>query len=62
MAKQRGQKLAHMALAWLLRDARITSVLIGSSKSEQITDSIQALKNTRFSDEELMLINNILTN
>lgn len=62
LAKQRGQKLAHMALAWLLCDARITSVLIGSSKSEQITDSIQALKNTHFSDEELVLIDNILRN
>ena len=60
LAKQRGQKLAHMALAWLLRDSRITSVLIGSSKSEQIIDSIQALKNTRFSEEELVLINTIL--
>ena len=62
LAKQRGQKLAHMALAWLLRDARITSVLIGSSKSEQIIDSIQALKNTHFSEEELVLINSILIN
>jgi L-glyceraldehyde 3-phosphate reductase len=60
LAQQRGQKLAHMALAWLLRDARITSVLIGSSKSEQIIDSIQALKNTHFSEEELVLINTIL--
>ncbi|MFI0491780.1 L-glyceraldehyde 3-phosphate reductase [Flavobacterium sp.] len=62
LARQRGQKLAHMALAWLLRDARITSVLIGSSKSEQIIDSIQAIKNTHFSTEELVLINNILIN
>ncbi len=60
LAQQRGQKLAHMALAWLLRDTRITSVLIGSSKSEQIIDSIQALTNTHFSEEELMLINTIL--
>ncbi len=62
LAKQRGQKLAQMALAWLLRDHRITSVLIGSSKSEQIIDSIQALKNTYFSEEELVLINTILIN
>lgn len=59
-AQQRGQKLAHMALAWLLRDSRVTSVLIGSSKSEQIKDSIKALNNTRFTEEELTLINNIL--
>jgi L-glyceraldehyde 3-phosphate reductase len=62
LAQQRGQKLAHMALAWLLRNPRVTSVLIGSSKSEQILDSIEALKNTSFSDEELTIINNILNN
>jgi L-glyceraldehyde 3-phosphate reductase len=60
LAKQRGQKLTHMALSWLLRDPRITSVLIGSSKPEQITDSIEALKNIIFSEEELTIINNIL--
>jgi L-glyceraldehyde 3-phosphate reductase len=60
LAKQRGQKLAHMALSWLLRDPRITSVLIGSSKPEQIKDSIEALKNIIFNDEELTLINNVL--
>lgn len=60
LAQQRGQKLAHMALAWLLRDPRVTSVLIGSSKPAQITDSIEALKNTVFTNEELTVINNIL--
>ena len=60
LAQQRGQKLAHMALAWLLKDKRVTSVLIGSSKPEQIVDSIKALQNTSFSDEELTLINTIL--
>lgn len=60
LAQQRGQKLAHMALAWLLRDVRVTSVLIGSSKPEQITDAIKALHNTSFSEEELITINNIL--
>jgi L-glyceraldehyde 3-phosphate reductase len=60
LAKQRGQKLAHMALAWLLRDSRVTSVLIGSSRPDQITDSIQALQNTVFSEEELQLINTIV--
>jgi L-glyceraldehyde 3-phosphate reductase len=48
-------------LAWLLRDTRVTSVLIGSSKPEQIIDSIQALKNTHFTDEELTAINTILS-
>ena len=60
LALQRGQKLAHMALAWLLRDERITSVLIGASKPEQITDSLLSLKNYSFSSEELEKINTIL--
>jgi len=60
VALQRGQKLAHMALAWLLRDERITSVLIGASKPEQITDSLLSLKNYSFSSEELEKINTIL--
>lgn len=60
IAQQRGQKLAHMALAWLLRDSRVTSVLIGASKPVQITDSLEALKNYSFSDEELKAIDAIL--
>lgn len=60
IAEERGQKLAQMALAWILRDQRVTSVLIGSSKPEQITDSVKALKNTTFSKEELDKINLIL--
>ncbi|MFL9483483.1 L-glyceraldehyde 3-phosphate reductase [Chitinophagaceae bacterium LWZ2-11] len=60
IAKSRGQKLVHMALAWLLKDERITSVLIGASKLEQVTDAIQALKNIQFSAEELAAIDTIL--
>lgn len=60
LAKDRGQKLAHMALAWILKDKRITSVLIGASKPEQIGDSLLALNNTTFSEEELHLIDTIL--
>jgi len=60
IAVERGQSLAHMALAWLLRDKRVTSVLIGSSKPEQIVDSIKALENTTFTEEELIRINSIL--
>ena len=60
LAQQRGQKLAHMALSWLLKDSRVTSVLIGSSKPEQIIDSIQALQNTSFNESEIDTINNIL--
>ena len=61
IALQRDQKLAHMALSWILKDKRITTVLIGASKPEQITDSLQALKNTNFSTEGLNAINRILT-
>lgn len=60
IAQRRGQKLAHMALAWLLKDNRVTSVLIGASKPGQITDSLEALKNYAFSETELSAIENIL--
>jgi L-glyceraldehyde 3-phosphate reductase len=60
VAGKRGQKLAHMALAWLLKDPRVTSVLIGASKPEQIIDSMKALENINFSEEELKLIDTIL--
>lgn len=60
LAIQRGQKLSHMALSWILRDERITSVLIGASKPEQVTDALKALNNTGFTEAELNAINNIL--
>jgi len=60
MAQQRGQSLAQMAIVWLLKDPRITSVLIGASKVSQVEDNIHALKNTRFSSEELQSIQQIL--
>jgi L-glyceraldehyde 3-phosphate reductase len=60
IARQRGQKLAHMALAWILKDSRVTSVLIGASRPEQLADSLLCLENTKFSDEELRRINEIL--
>jgi len=60
IALQRGQNLAQMALSWILKDKRVTSVLIGASKPEQVTDSIGCLANTSFSDEELKLIDQIL--
>lgn len=60
IAQQRDQKLAHMALSWILKDKRITSVLIGASKPAQIVDSLKALKNTDFSKQELDDINRIL--
>ncbi|ULQ53330.1 L-glyceraldehyde 3-phosphate reductase [Flavihumibacter fluvii] len=60
LAKERGQQLAHMALAWILKDPRITSVLIGVSRPEQVTDSLECLKNYHFSEEELERIERIL--
>lgn len=60
LAIARGQSLAQMALAWLLKDPRITSVLIGASRPEQLTDSLKCLWNTEFSPEELIAIDMIL--
>ena len=56
IAKRRGQTLAEMALAWILRDGAVTSVLIGASKPAQILDNIKALENTTFTAEELAQI------
>ncbi|HZG92015.1 MAG TPA: L-glyceraldehyde 3-phosphate reductase [Pseudonocardia sp.] len=53
MAAQRGQSLAQMALAWALRDRRVTSVLIGASSVDQLDDSLGALENLEFTDDEL---------
>ena len=60
VAGQRGQSLAQMAIAWLLKDQRVTSVLIGASKPEQLTDSLKALNNIAFSAAELSAIETIL--
>ena len=53
MAQRRGQSLAQMAIAWVLRDARVTSALIGASSVAQLEDSLTALNNIAFSDDEL---------
>ena len=55
MAEERGQSLAQMALAWILRRKEITSVLIGASKAEQIVDNVNALKKLDFTQDELEL-------
>ncbi len=60
IAKDRGQTLAQMALAWLLKDNRVTSVLIGASRPEQLADSLKCLDNIEFSKEELDKIESIL--
>ena len=56
IAAARGQSLAEMALAWILKDGQVTSVLIGASRPEQILDNIKALDNTAFTAEELEAI------
>ncbi|MBM6400240.1 L-glyceraldehyde 3-phosphate reductase [Phycicoccus sonneratiae] len=56
MAKQRNQSLAQMALAWALRDPRVTSVLIGASSVAQLDDSLDAVKKLRFTKDELATI------
>ena len=60
VARERGQSLAQMALAWVLRDERMTSALIGASKVEQIEQNVAAIRNLQFSDEELSRIDEIL--
>jgi L-glyceraldehyde 3-phosphate reductase len=56
MAQARGQSLAQMALAWALRDHRVTSVLVGASSVGQLEQNVAALDNLEFSDEELAAI------
>lgn len=60
VALQRGQTLAEMALAWLLRDERVTSVIIGASSVEQLDKNLRARNNKHFTSEELALIDDIL--
>jgi L-glyceraldehyde 3-phosphate reductase len=56
IAQGRGQSLAQLALAWVLRDQRVTSVLIGASSVEQLDDNLAALENLEISDDELAAI------
>ena len=60
MAQERGQSLAQMALAWVLRRPEITSVLVGASRPEQLENSVQALDRLDFTQEELDAIDKIL--
>ena len=60
LAIERGTTLAQMALAWVLKDPRVTSVLIGASRPEQISDAVECLKKLYFNPEELSAIENIL--
>ena len=60
IAQKRGQSLAQMALAWVLKDKRITSVLIGASSVKQIDDNVETLKKLSFTEAELNAIENII--
>jgi L-glyceraldehyde 3-phosphate reductase len=60
IAAERGQSLAQMAIAWLLKDERVTSVLIGASSVNQLSDNLEALKNTKFDNRELEEIEMVL--
>lgn len=60
IARERGQSLAQMALAWILRDGDITSVLIGASRASQVMDNVGMLGNVQFGEEERMRIERIL--
>lgn len=59
LARERGQTLAEMALAWILKDGDVCSVLIGASRPEQILDNVKAIGNCRFTDEELRRIDGV---
>jgi L-glyceraldehyde 3-phosphate reductase len=61
IARRRGQSLAQMALAWCLRDSRVTSVLVGASRPEQVEENVGALKRTEFTAEELSEIDRYAT-
>ena len=60
LAKQRGQTLAQMSLSWIYRNDAVTSVLVGASKAEQLIDNLKMTENTKFLDEELKIIDEIV--
>jgi L-glyceraldehyde 3-phosphate reductase len=60
IAQRRGQSLAEMAVAWVLRDPRVTSALVGTSRVSQVDDNVAALKNLEFSGDELLAIDSAL--
>ena len=61
LAEKRGQSLAQMAIAWLLKDSRVTTVLIGASRVEQLLDSLKSVNNKNFDSSELAEIERILS-
>ncbi|SDA14216.1 L-glyceraldehyde 3-phosphate reductase [Ruminococcus sp. YE71] len=60
LAQSRGQKLSQMAIAWILHNPAVTTVLVGASRPSQIEDNVGAIENLSFTDEEIALINKIL--
>ncbi len=60
IALNRGQKLSQMAVSWILRDGKVTTVLMGASRPEQITENIQAVFKTDFTDDELKAIDELI--
>lgn len=60
IAKDRGQSLAQMALVWALKQGRLTSVILGASRSKQVVENVKALDNAEFTEEEMKLIEEIL--
>ena len=60
IAAERGQKLSQMAISWILRNDKITTVLIGASRPEQIVENAEAAKKTNFTEDELNRIEDIL--
>src|ERR1700689_4262980 len=60
IAGRRGQTLAEVAVAWGLRDPRVTSALVGTSKVSQVDDNVAALKNLKFEAEDLRAIDTVL--
>ncbi|HHE54265.1 MAG TPA: L-glyceraldehyde 3-phosphate reductase, partial [Caldithrix abyssi] len=60
IARRRGQSLAQMAIAWVLRHSTVTSALIGASKVEQIDDCVGAINHLEFTDKELKEIERVL--
>jgi L-glyceraldehyde 3-phosphate reductase len=61
IAQKRNQNMAQLALAWLLKDQRVTSVLIGASSASQLEQNLKTLENLNFTNDELTQIENILT-
>jgi L-glyceraldehyde 3-phosphate reductase len=61
IAQERGQKLSQMAIAWILRQPQVASVLIGASSANQLKENVKALDNLSFTEDELRLIDKIVS-